>query len=446
MSWQTDLLDASFRGVAFEVESVDDNGEKSLALHEYPYRAGANIEDLGRKARIIPVRALIWGDDYAERLQKLIAAFESSGPGELIHPVYGVVNVVIRKWEVHEEAERPDYAALSFEAVEADPDKPFFEAVAPKAEAESRKQSALQGVAAALESTAQAIRDKFAAVEKAGQAAMDAAQEVIDDALAVYDAAAGVADAAADMIRYPQTFLDELQNRMEDALRHAGKRMGSFAQFGDVSAMLPRWTLDPGEVLGKYTTGSGAHSTRWITGRVPRTAKEGAPLAVRADSPASTPVAAHAPCSAQTVRGVVAAHAMTMQTQAITEAACGIFEAELAEPGMTPDQIETITGNVRERVQDCLDAVRAALPAAGQYAPSEGLRQTADAVQGMAAAVLNARPPLSGVVADAPCNMHLMAHRLYGDFTRAAELQRLNPQIRNPNFIARGQELVAYAE
>ena len=64
MGWKTELLDASFRGVTFEVESVQDDGEKSIVVHEYPYRAGAEIEDLGRKARRIRVTALFWGEDH----------------------------------------------------------------------------------------------------------------------------------------------------------------------------------------------------------------------------------------------------------------------------------------------------------------------------------------------------------------------------------------------
>ena len=34
MGWKTELLDASFRGVTFEVESVQDDGEKSIVVHE----------------------------------------------------------------------------------------------------------------------------------------------------------------------------------------------------------------------------------------------------------------------------------------------------------------------------------------------------------------------------------------------------------------------------
>ena len=121
MGWKTELLDASFRGVPFEVESVQDDGEKSIVVHEYPYRAGAEIEDLGRKARRIRITALFWGEDYLSGIASLVKAFEETGKGELIHPVFGSVQVAITRWGIPHRADDPDYVALDFEAVEAEP-------------------------------------------------------------------------------------------------------------------------------------------------------------------------------------------------------------------------------------------------------------------------------------------------------------------------------------
>ena len=79
------------------------------------------------------------------------------------------------------------------------------------------------------------------------------------------------------------------------------------------------------------------------------------------------------------------------------------------------------------------------------YAACEALRAVADAVQTLGAKVLETRPPLVEHVTETEGNAHLLAHKLYGDFTRAAEIVRLNPQVRNPNFIAKGQVLHVYA-
>ena len=126
MAWNLTLQNASFRGVRFEVESVQDSGEKALCVHEYPYRSGAEVEDMGRKPRVIPVTAIFWGTSYESGIRQLVAAFEETGPGELIHPVFGSITVAVRRWQIEHSAERPNYATVTFEAVEASTDNPFF--------------------------------------------------------------------------------------------------------------------------------------------------------------------------------------------------------------------------------------------------------------------------------------------------------------------------------
>ncbi|MCE0321960.1 DNA circularization N-terminal domain-containing protein, partial [Klebsiella pneumoniae] len=51
MAWETDLQDASFRGIAFDIINTRDSMQRDIAQHEYPYRDGANIDDLGAKPR-----------------------------------------------------------------------------------------------------------------------------------------------------------------------------------------------------------------------------------------------------------------------------------------------------------------------------------------------------------------------------------------------------------
>ena len=74
MAWETDLQDASFRGVRFDVIRTRDNADRDTASHEYPYLDGADIEDLGRKARGIHLTAIVWGDDYEHRLRELLTS------------------------------------------------------------------------------------------------------------------------------------------------------------------------------------------------------------------------------------------------------------------------------------------------------------------------------------------------------------------------------------
>ena len=147
MAWNLTLQDASFRGVTFDVQSVEDRGEKALCIHEYPYRSGAEVEDLGRKPRVIPVTAIFWGVAYESRIKALVAAFEEAGPGELIHPVFGSLTVAVRRWQIQHSAERHDYATVTFEAVEAVTDNPFFGATSSRSLAEQ----ALADISASLD-------------------------------------------------------------------------------------------------------------------------------------------------------------------------------------------------------------------------------------------------------------------------------------------------------
>ncbi|WP_311207558.1 DNA circularization N-terminal domain-containing protein, partial [Escherichia coli] len=89
MGWAENLQNASFRGVQFEVLNTDEQISRDHAVYEYPFVDGADLHDLGRKARPFRMTAFLWGDDYEYKLGKLTAALDEGGDGELIHPVYG---------------------------------------------------------------------------------------------------------------------------------------------------------------------------------------------------------------------------------------------------------------------------------------------------------------------------------------------------------------------
>jgi len=49
MAWRDTLLPASFRDILFDVISSRDDTERAIVQHEYPYRDGAEVEDMGRR-------------------------------------------------------------------------------------------------------------------------------------------------------------------------------------------------------------------------------------------------------------------------------------------------------------------------------------------------------------------------------------------------------------
>lgn len=444
MSWLS-LLDASFRGVPFQIESVNDKGEKSLAIHEYPYRAGGEVEDLGRKPRIIPLKAVFWGVNYLSGLRALVKAFEKEGKGELIHPVFGSVEVVIRNWDIPHEAERPNYATVSFEAVEASPDNPFFDDQSTRSLAERASDALLGGLAQALNDSAASLQATLG--EVAGQAAslQNSVLAELDGLLMVYDSARTVTRTAMSYLDFPSAFVADLSACIQSAASGVGGLSG-FASLGGLSGLLPRLDVSTGQSAGTYPSGANSYGPAWVSGPVSdNVGRAEAVLAIRQESAAPAATPAPEPKSAQTPIGQAATHAMLAQTQVYAQAARDMLMAELSTPTLTPAEVESLTGNTRDRLQDCLHAVRASQPQAVVHQISECLRDAAQAVQQLGEAALNARPPLVMRTVERPCNFHLLAHRLYGDYTRATELARINPQVRNPNFIAQGQEVLVYA-
>jgi prophage DNA circulation protein len=96
MAWQDQLQKASFRGVEFQVEGDDAAFGRRVQLHEYPQRDKPYVEDMGRKAREVSLTAFLVGPDYMAARDKLLAAVEQAGPGELVHPWYGRLTVSIK--------------------------------------------------------------------------------------------------------------------------------------------------------------------------------------------------------------------------------------------------------------------------------------------------------------------------------------------------------------
>ncbi|OTA14304.1 DNA circulation protein [Xenorhabdus vietnamensis] len=100
--WSEHLHPASFRGVPFAVVSGESVFGRRQAVHEYPYRDTAWIEDLGRATRKITLRGFIVQDslvyhapDVITQRKNLVAACETGSTGTLIHPTLGELTVSV---------------------------------------------------------------------------------------------------------------------------------------------------------------------------------------------------------------------------------------------------------------------------------------------------------------------------------------------------------------
>lgn len=437
------MLDASFRGVKFHVTAISDRGEKALVVHEYPYRSGAEVEDLGRRPRGVAVKAIFWQRNYIAEAAALVKAFEESGKGELVHPLFGTQQVCVRSWSIEHEAEKRDYAAVDFEFVEASLDNPFFDAKSMRGLAATAKSSMLSGLSKSMAQAQAALAETLAPLQQAAAYVQGAVLTELRAILDVYDGTGAVVRSALSYIDYPVGFAtDLLACQFSAASTVSG--LSTFAGLSALSGVFPRVSLSSDEPESTYAVGSSAYGASWVSG--PQSSANGESFAVREAAPSVSATATDAPASRQTARAQAVTYAMLAQTNTIASATADTLEAEVVNPTMTPGEVEALTGNTRARVQDCLTYVRASLPQARWHDAAEGLRDAAQGIQQLGEAALNARPPLVTHTVTAPCNPRLLAFKLYGDHTRARELVRINPQVRNPNFIAKGQEMLVYAK
>lgn len=120
------LLPAAFRGVPFAVFADETGGGRRIALHQYPGRDEPWAEDMGRAARSFRFRGFIVDGDVAFvggpiQLQRatLLAALERSGPGLLIHPTLGPVQVALVRFSMGADLGAGQLSTVDLEFVEA---------------------------------------------------------------------------------------------------------------------------------------------------------------------------------------------------------------------------------------------------------------------------------------------------------------------------------------
>jgi len=129
MTWREDLrrvnvggrqlIGASFRGVAFLVDSAERGGGRRTVVHEFPLRDDPFVEDLGRRARTFRVEGYVIGDDYLSQRDALLTALEDvAGPGELVHPYHGVRRAVCVTVSVRETRADGGIAVFAIEFAE----------------------------------------------------------------------------------------------------------------------------------------------------------------------------------------------------------------------------------------------------------------------------------------------------------------------------------------
>jgi prophage DNA circulation protein len=95
MAWRDEMRPASFRGVPFYVTKSDGQIGRRNVVNEYPNRDEAYVEDLGLKVSSFTLDCFVLGENHFAARDNLEAAFKKAGPGELVHPWRGRMNVSV---------------------------------------------------------------------------------------------------------------------------------------------------------------------------------------------------------------------------------------------------------------------------------------------------------------------------------------------------------------
>lgn len=416
MSWPDTYLEASFRGVPFDFISTGEEVSRATVAHSYPFRDGAEVEDLGLNASRHTVRAILFGADADARLKRLKSALDAPGVGELSHPVYGALQVVVDSYHPAFDAEATDSVALDITFIENALTVHVFDLAIPEAKIDALTKATDDTFAAASNAFAQKIRNILALANN---------NRLTQLVATVSQTMAQISQVGAAVQNTVQSYLDMPTSLMSDMR----SMMGALTPHLDASS------------LNNLLSGSSAFASTQAS--VQNYSSVQSQLTV-ATTFSAVPAGTQAEIQQDTA--LIAVNAQLVATLTLTQTAQAVLAAELSQPTATPLQIEAMANSVRDHLQVQIDALTALYPLELSRPIVESLKNTALLVQQAAQLVIETRPPL--VIRQSPVsgNFRLVAHAMYGDHTRAPELARLNPLIRQPNFIQQGDALNAFAQ
>jgi prophage DNA circulation protein len=98
--WRDRKQGASFRGVPFLVDADSVPVGRRTQVHEFPQRDQPFVEDLGRRTRQYKFTGFVAGDDFLAQRDRLLAALDKPGSGELVHPWFGRLTVTAGECEL----------------------------------------------------------------------------------------------------------------------------------------------------------------------------------------------------------------------------------------------------------------------------------------------------------------------------------------------------------
>lgn len=230
-----DLYPAQLDGIALEIEMIDDEIEKSIVRHEFPYRNGALLEDLGQRARSVRFRCYFWDDgaDHAtyELHNELMSHLETMEVGELVHPKYGPMRGSVESIHLgHDDRDRLATVDITFV----------------QGLIESMEETAREDVQSSVEEAylASIEEQKLSFAEELGAALGSEAGSILgfelDPDLGIVEQFAGITGPARQYLKTVESYVGTLEGTL-NAVANPANSLVSIINYG---------TTLPGRVIG----------------------------------------------------------------------------------------------------------------------------------------------------------------------------------------------------
>lgn len=399
MGWESDLQQASFRGILIDCISTNDGSTKSLAIQQAPYSNDAIVEDMGKDPNKINLRIFLSGENYLTYLNALDSAFSLSGEGELIHPIHGIKNVFVYNWNVNHNAENVNGCDLDVEFLVAKSEsKPLF---VPQPQSNDISTSEI------ISSPAIAFERELTRIKNSDTNTFYNTVNKINNGLKKTYQLLNTVRATVDDILSPAKWATDIVNDVISI---------STFEYTDISA-ISKW--------------------RSVVDRVNRVSKVFQDETIENTS------------FEQLWRAIGIASSVAAAQSILKQTRTDIVQQKTQS--ITPIELAIVRQQVRKDIQNAINSERNISQQQADKANIDPLLQVinykklANNIHDQFQELIEIRPPLSSTNISIPCTSQWLAHVLYGDMSRSEEIKRLNPTVQNFAVLRSSMELITYA-
>lgn len=414
MSWAQSLQRASFKGVYFDVLSIEDGIERAIVEHHYAYAEGSDIEDTGAISHEVTLTAVFFGETYEARLINLLNICYESGGGVLVHPILGrLPDMQLYSARFNHDADNVDYVAFTLSFKKATKGKPLF---------------SLMSFLGIIDRIFNKIDDLLQFGEHLFNQFLGNIRQVN-----YYKARVRALGAIFKTFDYEiQKTLDKLgievissgSNR-DDFVKNSYQKISAIADARRVN--------NPISAMAEYEN---INRELDVINQLPLLiAKVGSDLdlgvSVKNDD-------------VREITIIVELLTICIRTKIVIDI--------LKTHELSPQNIETLVNDVRKKAQNCIDKIRENKENTefNQYDEFyrliDSIRDIQHELKEIAKSIISKKPPFIVRIAPFDGALHQIAYHFYNDMNRYEELVRLNPHLTHPSFIKKGDFINGYSE